>query len=535
MSGAAVGIVNGEYYFDDYEYQHALDLAWEEWYQDHNISQPIYKYFDTASAGVDNALYGISVKNADGYSLISSDIETPHFAGYADHIGTVLASNNKVENYNPQIISAAEKAQIAQAAVDLVIPIAEKARVDDATAAGADALTASIILDGTTVSGNITTIRSTSALGIVTTTTITAVTTTIQHAAVTSTDPITQVVTIITPAYTTTSTSNVTSTYVNPVSVIKAAYDASYLASKGTYDLYIETTRTDYIGFVDEYNAGVPSSIAFNIIGKSHIHTFRTPGITDVSPLFFINPTSSDDSYGVLRQYFSGGYWNLDVIQSGDDARAPNILVFKLAKYLPSAPSNEYGIVTYLKDGTTVAFDSRRKPLAILAAPLAASPTIPCNGDIAPNSGGLKSNGKTYGWNDKALDFDFRCDRQKTTVPIPAGFTIAPENVMFCVPALTEAVYSRVKKGYKDSKGQIHKSTAVWWVMYHQTYSVRGNTISAGWCVYKSDFTMDSIWSSGGLFGGDGGHTTKGTRPYPDKTVNQITNTILISDKSYYL
>lgn len=524
MSGAAVGIVNGEYYFDDYEYQYALDLAWEEWYQNHDISKPIYEYFDTASAGVDNALYGISVKNADGHSLISSDIETPHFAGYADHIGTVLASNNKLENYNPQIISAAEKAQIAAAAVTRVQSTAEAGRITLATDTGAAALAASILLDGRTTAGNVSTIRSTSALGIVTTTTITAVTTTVEHAA-----------TIITPAYTTTSTSNVTSTNVATVSVIKAAYDASYLESKGAYDLYIETTRTDSIGFVDDYNAGVPSSIAFNNIGKSHIHTFRTPGITDVSPLFFINPTSSDDSYGVLRQYFSGGYWNLDVIQSGDDARAPNILVFKLAKYLPSAPSNEYGIVTYLKDGTTVAFDSRRKPLAILAAPLAASPTIPCNGGIAPNSGGLKSNGKTYGWNDKALDFDFRCDKQKTIVPIPAGFIIAPENVMFCVPALTEAVYSRVKKGYKDSKGQIHKSTAVWWVMYHQTYSVRGNTISAGWCVYKSDFTMDSIWSSGGLFGGDGGHTTKGTRPYPDKTVNQITNTILISDKSYYL
>ena len=535
MSGAAVGMVNGEYYFDDYEYQYALDLAWEEWYQNHDISKPIYEYFDTASAGVDNALYGIIVKNADGHSLISSDIETPHFAGYADHIRTVLASNNKVENYNPQIISAAEKAQIAAAAVTRVQSTAEAGRITLATDTGAAALAASILLDGRTTAGNVSTIRSTSALGIVTTTTITAVTTTVVHAAVTQTDSTTQVVTIITPAYTTTSTSNVTSTNVATVSVIKAAYDASYLESKGAYDLYIETTRTDSIGFVDDYNAGVPSSIAFNNIGKSHIHTFRTPGITGVSPLFFINPTSSDDSYGVLRQYFSEGYWNLDVIQSGDDARAPNILVFKLAKYLPSAPSNEYGIVTYLKDGTTVAFDSRRKPLAILAAPSAASPIVPCNGGSAPNSVGLKSNGRAYGWNDKKLDFDFRCDRQKTTVLIPAGFTIAPENVMFCVPALTEAVYSRVKKGYKDSKGQIHRSTAVWWVMYHQTYSVNNNTISAGWCVYKSDFTMDSIWTDGGIGGGDGGHTTKGTRPYPDKTVNTITNTILISDKSYYL
>ena len=484
---------------------------------------------------MDNALYGISVKNAEGHSLISSDIETPHFAGYADHIGTLLASNNKVESYNPQIISAAEKAQIAAAAIALVIPNAEKARVTEATAAGAAALSASILRDGRTTAGNVSTIRSTSALGIVTTTTITAVTTTIQHAAVTSTDPETEVVTIITPAYTTTSTSNVTSTNVATVSVIKAAYDASYLASKDAYDEYIETTRTDYVAFVDDYNAGVPSSIAFNNIGKSYIHTFRTPGIADVSPLFFINPTSSDDSYGVLRQYFSGGYWNLVVIQSGDNARAPNILVFKLAKELPMSASNEYGIVTYLKDGTTVAFDSRRKPLAILAAPSAASPIVPCNGGSAPNSVGYKSNGRAYGWNDKKLDFDFRCDRQKTTVLIPAGFTIAPENVMFCVPALTEAVYSRVKKGYKDSKGQIHRSTAVWWVMYHQTYSVNRNTISAGWCVYKSDFTMDSIWTDGGIGGGDGGHTTKGTRPYPDKTVNQVTNTILISDKSYYL
>jgi len=558
MSGAAVGIVSGIYYFSDYDYQRALDLAWEQWSS--HMKYPEYEYFGIPE---DNSLYGISVKNADGHSIISSDIETPHFAGYADHTGTVLASTNKIENYNPSIISAAEKAQIAQAAVDAVIPAAQADRIALATAAGAAALIASQALDGRTTAGNVTTNQSTSDLGFVTILTITAVTTTVFHPAVTSTDPVTHIVTIITPAYTTTSTSNIEAVYENPVSVIKAAYDASYLASKGAYDVYIEETYTNYLNYVDVHNAAIGPAIAFNKIGSSHIHTFKTPGVEDYSPLFFINPTNQTDSYGVLRQYYTSGFWKLDVIQSGDNARAPNILVFKRAKDLPLPTSNENGIVTYLKDGTTIAFDSRRKPLAILSSIQSTSPSIPMNGGVAP----VNSENYTVDYYNIKLDFNFRCDNQKKYTDLNA--IIAPNNVMFCVPALAQAVYSRTIRGSKISPGgwfeadQKIRKTDNWWVMYHQTYSVSGSNFAAGWCVYKSGYMYITQNDKGGaswgsVLGSLAGFVTfgltgvvigkfldlliskkgqtviVGQAPYKNKTVNLLNNNVLISDASLY-
>lgn len=499
--------------------------------------------------------YGILVQNKDGHALISSEIETPHFAGLADLVQSVNAATNKIEGFAPSEFSDTEINAISSEAADKLKPDLMAKRIADAKTAGSLALQKSIEADGTSVNGNVTTIRTTNPdNGIVTTKVITKVINIIEHPATYKTVNGKQVVDRA--AYTTSSVTDNVQTTESTVSVIQSAYDANFAASAKGYDATIEETRADYRQYYNIHNLGVKTSLDFANIGKSFIHTFQTPGSLPIAPLFFINPSSTaGDIYGVMRQYFDAGYWKIDIIQSGEESRPPNVAVFKPLSDLTNPSHNipesseSFGIVTYMPSGA-VAFDSRRKPLVILHAEEMSCPEIPCNGGKAPRNDGkdIKEDGAlfpynpispekalatgSYWWEENKLDFDFKCNNSYTLYPLARQ--IKPQDIMFCAPAVTTGVYSRRKKGFKDSKGQKHWGEGQWWVMYHQGFGVSGGQLKAGWCVYKSGFMKWAMWESGGMFGGGGGSRRSGDAPYPNKTVNLKANTVLVSDLSLY-
>jgi len=260
-----------------------------------------------------------------------------------------------------------------------------------------------------------------------------------------------------------------------------------------------------------------------------HIHRYSIIGLAADAPMFFIKPVNIDQNHGILNQWNSGNTWYVDILQTGVISQPPIIFAFLLPSAMPVSTEN-YGISTFLSNGRR-AFDSRLRPLAIYDAQSVIPPNIPCNGGTPTETSG-------HGWNDTSLDFDFDCDIQFTSYSMST--TVDNTNLMFSVPCVAQAVYRRVKHGYKRSCGflgcccQDHWSTATWWAMYHQTYLLNTGSINASWGMYAAGYNFSSTYEDGGWFGGGGGSISTGSQPYSPKTINLSNNTIILADARYY-
>ena len=282
---------------------------------------------------------------------------------------------------------------------------------------------------------------------------------------------------------------------------------------------YVSTPYTGLTSFPN-YSSSDPQ----NVLSGRCITRYRI----DVSdtPVFFIKPDDYTRYHGVLNQWESGGYWYVDVIQSGGTQDPADVYAFVKPSSL--TPSGSYGIQTLLPNGST-AFDSRLKPLAITYAASMTPPSIPCDGGQPTAQSG-------YAWNDTNLDHDFTSD--DTYTQSSSGTLNSVTNLMFSAPSTAQAVYSRVKHGHKVShwffNTQHHYSTAIWWAMYHQAYKLVSGNIRAGWCPYTAGYYFYSVYQSGGWFGQGGGSAVSGSAPYNDKTINLSANTIIVANAEHY-
>lgn len=253
------------------------------------------------------------------------------------------------------------------------------------------------------------------------------------------------------------------------------------------------------------------------------------------TPWFFIRPKDAGwHFYGILRQFKYGAYWYVDVIDGSWPGNSPHIIVFYRLENT-TTPASQYGIVTRTDDGN-LAFDSNRHPLGIRGAISVRPPYFCCDGGDPTL---LESTG--FEWRDNFLDFNFRCGRSSNHYVLDTD--IPRDNLAYSAPAIAQGVWSRVKYGYKKSDGypndQVHKSTAVWWAMYHQAYRTRVDRynrliLDAGWAVFAADYWYYEWWSDGGWFGGDGGSWETGNQPYEDKTINWGYNTVTYFDWTAY-
>lgn len=265
-----------------------------------------------------------------------------------------------------------------------------------------------------------------------------------------------------------------------------------------------------------------------------HIHRYQFFSTTP--PLFFIKPVATMYFHGILQQWVSNNVWFVDVIQSGTISFPPAVYAFTQARSL-SPSSESHGFATYLPNGQ-VAFDSRLRPLAIYEARSVIPPEMPCDGGRPTESGPYD-----YAYRDTTLDHNFRCENTFNAYGISAS--VPYTNLMFSAPAVAQAVYTRIKRGFKRSSGfyssQDHWSTAAWWAMYQSAYKVDWNfgfgpQIQAGWCVYAAGYAFSAYYEDGSWLGiGGGTNENFGSRPYADKTINLTPNTIIVADASNYV
>lgn len=257
-----------------------------------------------------------------------------------------------------------------------------------------------------------------------------------------------------------------------------------------------------------------------------HIH--RYVAVTDGLPVFFIHPMIEHETHGILRQWRSEGRWFVEVIQSGRVSAPPVVYTFTQPQYMP-APYEKWGMAALNAQGRKT-FDTRLRPLAIYDALEVIPPWTPYNADEKRD---LETKG--HPWNDKRLDFDMNCDNRYNRYDISTRVT--HHHLMFSAPSVAQAVYGRVKRGYKLSRSlvskQEHWSTSVWWAMYHQAYRINTGSVIAGWAMYDAAFDFWSGWESA-FAGGSGGSRRYGTQPYPSKTINFQKNMIILADARYY-
>jgi len=294
-----------------------------------------------------------------------------------------------------------------------------------------------------------------------------------------------------------------------------------------------------YLNSTQSLTTNFPNyAIDGSFLSGSWIHYFNITLPNASNPVFFIRPKNTIYQYGIIKQYIGGlNVWNVDIIQNGTSSYPPEVYAFTTAAYARldanaglQLDTTGPGIITYLSDGITVGFDSRKDPLGILWADQNVYPPQ------LPSDGGAPVTETSYphAWQDQNLDFNFKSDN--TYNSYYHGITDPSADLMFSAPSTAQSVRTRVKGGYKNSKGQTHYSTAQWWVFYIQTYGLRSNnTLIAGWTPYKAGYFYHQEFSSGGWFGSDSGQMSQGSRPYPDKTINWINNTAMITNANYYI
>lgn len=249
------------------------------------------------------------------------------------------------------------------------------------------------------------------------------------------------------------------------------------------------------------------------------------------TPVAFIKPNDYARWHGIIKQSVSGTTWTFEVMISGTStSNPPDVYCFVNADDIPVPSGETYGMQVFKSDGTTKTFDSRKQPLAITGGGTAIPPIDPTDGS------GLPTNTSGHSWNYASNDHDFRSTTRYNSSTISGTYT----NLMFASPSLAQAVYKRQMEGHKRSCGkygcccQDHWSTAIWWVMYRNTFRLRSGNFDVGWTNYAAGYAFSSAHEGGGWFGGGGGGHSSGTMPYTAKTINLTSNAYIIADATRY-
>jgi hypothetical protein len=281
---------------------------------------------------------------------------------------------------------------------------------------------------------------------------------------------------------------------------------------------------------------GAISGLDMNLEGWAEFdYTFNTAG----NPVVFIRPSMYDRFHALVTQSNSGNTWSFKIMVSGPlnstqvnvAASEPQLYIFVKANDAPP-PGDGYGLVVYKSDGTTRTFDSRIAPLAIKNSGTGSSPSCPVNQGCPGVTSG-------HPWNHAVLDWDFRSGNgdKWNSYSISGTHT----DLMFSATSIAQAAYKRQMEGYKcsdkpwpESGCQQHWSTAMWWVMYRQTFRLRSGAFDFGWTNYAIGYSFSSNYESGGWFGGGGGSYSSGTMPFTPQTINNFSSTYLIADATRY-
>jgi hypothetical protein len=220
----------------------------------------------------------------------------------------------------------------------------------------------------------------------------------------------------------------------------------------------------------------------------------------------FIRPSNYSKRHAVIEQALVGSVWTIKVIQSGAASYPPTLFIFEPASGIPT-PTSDYGLLTYLDDGTTVSFDSRLDPLIILDGGVIKPPTVPCDGGV-PVDEGLNTHNNQYqshedccffgticntlsvpiqngrhGLGYRAVDHDLSCETTHTDATLST--TSTGTNLMFAAPSITQAVYARVANGFSLSYSVFNNC-------YDDAY-VENFSVAETWGMYVNAFKLSGV------------------------------------------
>lgn len=261
-------------------------------------------------------------------------------------------------------------------------------------------------------------------------------------------------------------------------------------------------------------------------------YTFTTSGV----PLVFIKPTLGV-FYSVLTHKQDGTKWTFDIIQGGDTLLPPRVLVFTTANVLPAPTDTDFGIATWMPDGSK-AFDSRMGPLAITSGGLIAPPSSPADGGNPPDGWRFVDMGEGQdAW--PPLDWNFNSNGTYHSEALNRTTEIG--DMMFCAPSLAQSCWIRRIHHYwydKEYDGrQDHNVYRQWWVFYRSAFRIRadvgGPRFDAGWLAYANGYS-EMLDYEDSWFGGGGDYFDSGSPPFVQKTINLFANAFMIADASKY-
>jgi len=297
--------------------------------------------------------------------------------------------------------------------------------------------------------------------------------------------------------------------------------------------------KATYAGIEFTRSTGFPGySGSYDSLEGVVVYRFIT-SVNNV-PVVFIKPSNYSLFYGVLTQRLNGSSWEIQIIQSSTYSIPPEIYIFCSVAGINVSNSETVGLQAFDTSGN-VTFDSRYPPLNVINTVDIQSPTVPGNSGVAPTSTSVSSKSYYQNWV-MNLDYDFNCNNRYNTTTLSSN--VASNNVMFSASTTTQAVYLRRKyASYRSDGGygsdtQFHEKEYKWAAMYHQGYKVSNTAVLAGWAIYNTAFSARNYVEGDSGFIGIGGESsstsTTGTLPYIQKTINQISNTLIIADSSFY-
>lgn len=249
-----------------------------------------------------------------------------------------------------------------------------------------------------------------------------------------------------------------------------------------------------------------------------------------VTPVpFFTMPTG--DYYGISSVHNNGSYWEIRLIRSGTSGSYPEVYVFADPRAVTA--TDGFGMQVYLNDGS-VAFDSRRSPLAVSGGTAVSHPSNP-RSSIPGLSARYCSSGDGHG--------GFSPDSENG----PYGVSAIPNKPMVHYSSLAQAerqaaYYDRDESctGFSAYGGCIGYGTSdefwsTYWAFYRGGIRRSGNSIYAGWIVVNGGCWWSSYSDSDFVgIGLGGGGSNGGQSPYANDTINLSSTAVIIGDASRY-
>lgn len=280
--------------------------------------------------------------------------------------------------------------------------------------------------------------------------------------------------------------------------------------------------------------------------GGHTVYTVRSPVSGNFPCIPFIKPNTFTEFACVLQQQYRNGYLEFDIMTGGVGVACPDIYLFAKADNTPFV-NESHGILVYKAD-SSIAFDSRRRPLVITQGGLIQPPTIPMNGGD-PGTGVYEN---SMGWSEcdigsyiSQTNWDFNTGGLGTYTETGIAPQLAVSDVIYSIPSVAQAAYS-IKRHHYHCDGcsswwdpdEHHTANMEYGVFYRSGFRITANGyFQAGWIPLKYKAWASAQRATWAPWGGGecSGSDTVGFPFYANTINNGVDNMFLFSKASLYV